>query len=215
MPWKDQLMAAPWGLASLILISAYALGCFATGYYLVRVMVGRDVREIGSGNVGARNVGRYLGKTGFAVTLLGDIGKGMFVVWAARHFTHDAWLISMAMIAVVAGHIWPAQLMFRGGKGIATSLGAILVYEPRLALAFILLFLVIFAILRSTTLPGLLAFALLPAVCLYDRENVPQATAISALAIFVMVAHRKNLMEEISRLLGSRNLEPKPTPPEL
>lgn len=208
-------MAAPWGLASLILISAYALGCFTTGYYLVRVMVGRDVREIGSGNVGARNVGRFLGKTGFAVTLLGDIGKGMFVVWAARHFTQDGWLVALTLVAVTAGHIWPVQLMFRGGKGIATSLGAILVYDPRLALAFILLFLVIFAILRRTTLPGLLAFALLPAVCLYDRENVPRATIVSILAILVMVAHRKNLVEEFSRLLGSRNIEPKSTSPKL
>ena len=122
MPWMEQFEPANWAEAGWIALGAYALGCFTTGYYLVRMWTGQDLRELGSGNVGAKNVGRVLGKTGFFLTLLADFGKGAFTIWAARHFTTDPRAVAVAALAVVAGHIWPVQLLFRGGKGMATSL---------------------------------------------------------------------------------------------
>ena len=121
MAWIEQLQSANWFQATGCALGAYLLGCLATGYYLVRARTGRDIREIDSGSTGARNVGRVLGKTGFGLTVLGDFGKGALAVWGARHWTHDHQLAALAMLAVVAGHIWPAQLRFRGGKGVATS----------------------------------------------------------------------------------------------
>jgi acyl-phosphate glycerol 3-phosphate acyltransferase len=157
MPWIEQLRSANWGQASCVALAAYLLGCFTTGYYLIRLRLGQDIRDLGSGNVGARNVGRLLGWPGFLVTVLGDFGKGALAVWAARHFTTDDWGVLVAMLAVVAGHIWPVQLLFRGGKGMATSLGALLTYDWQLALVFVLLFAAAFAALRKTVLPGLFA----------------------------------------------------------
>jgi len=105
----EQLHSADWTQASWIGLCAYLLGCFTTGYYLVRRRTGQDIRELGSGNVGAKNVGRVLGWTGFWVTLAGDSAKGALAVWSARRFTNDDNLAALAMLAgtlpVSAGQI--------------------------------------------------------------------------------------------------------------
>jgi len=209
MPWIEQLQSANWRLGSSMALGAYSLGCFATGYYLVRMRTGLDIRELGSGSIGARNVGRVLGSIGFLVVLLGDLAKGAFAVWAAGHFTKDDRLVALAMLAVVAGHVWPVQLRFHGGKGIATSLGALLVYDYHLALAFIVLFVCAYAVLRKTVLPGLFAFACLPLVSVFLDQEHAKIVAMSVLAGIVLVAHRKNVMEEIWNLLERRNVHPK------
>ena len=178
----QQLLSAHWGEGSGIAVAAYLLGCFTTGYYLVRLKTGQDIREAGSGNVGAKNAGRILGWPGFLLTVLGDAGKGIFAVWAASHFTLDDRLVAGAMLAVTAGHIWPVQLRFRGGKGMATSLGALLAYDLHLTAAFVLLFIGSFAIVRKTVLPGLFAFACLPLVSVYLGHEPAKALAISVLA---------------------------------
>ena len=206
MRWIEQFEPANWEQAGWIALSAYALGCFTTGYYLVRFRTGQDIRELGSGNAGAKNVGRVLGKTGFFLTLLGDVGKGALVIWAARHFTNDPRWIALAALAVVAGHVWPLQLFFRGGKGMATSLGALLIFDYHFALAFVLFFAAGYALLRKAVLPGLFAFACLPALCLYGEPNSARTFGVSMLAIMVLFAHRKNLFEEISHLLERRNI---------
>jgi len=215
MPWIEQIQSANWTQASWIVLGAYVLGCFTTGYYLVRVRTGRDIREQGSGSVGAKNVGRTLGWTGFGVTLLGDIGKGAFAVWAASHWTRDPHYLALAMIAVVVGHIWPAQLRLHGGKGVATSLGALLIYDYRLTFAYVLLFVALFAFVRKSVLPGLFAFICLPLVSYYMKRDSVDATEISILAGLILVAHRKNLTEEILHYVERRNIEPKHNPREL
>jgi glycerol-3-phosphate acyltransferase PlsY len=142
------------------------------------------------------------------VTLLGDLAKGALVVWGARYLTADDGLAGVAMLAVVAGHVWPAQLGFRGGKGMATSLGALLIYDYHLTAAFVLLFVVAWCAVRKMVLPGLLAFGCLPLVSLYLGNEPAKAVGISILAGVILVAHRRNLIEELSRLIPHRNLHP-------
>lgn len=201
MPWIEQIRSANWGQGSCIALATYLVGCFTTGYYLVRGRTGQDVRELGSGSVGAKNVGRVLGGTGFVVTMLGDFAKGALAVWAVVHFTKDARLAVLSMVAVVAGHVWPVQLGFRGGKGMATSVGALLVYDYHLAVAFVVLFAAAAGILRRTVLPGLLAFACLPLVSMYLGHEPARTVGISVLAGLVLIAHRKNLIEEVAQLV--------------
>ena len=215
MPWIEQIQSANWNQASWIALGAYVLGCFTTGYYLVRLRTGQDIREQGSGSVGAKNVGRLLGWTGFGLTLLGDFGKGAFAVWAASHWTKDPRYFALALLAVVTGHIWPAQLRFRGGKGVATSLGALLIYDYHLAFAFAFLFAAMFPIVRKTVLPGLFAFLCLPLASYYLKRDSADAVELSILAGLVLVAHRKNLMEEILHYAERRHVEPKHHPREL
>jgi glycerol-3-phosphate acyltransferase PlsY len=212
MTWIDQLQPTNWNRASGIALGAYILGCFTTGYYYARLRTDQDIRDLGSGSVGARNVGRVLGWQGFFITLLGDFTKGAFAVWAAQHFTTDNRLIEIALLAVVAGHIWPIQLRFHGGKGIATSIGGLLVYDYRLAFVFLVLFTGAFATLRKTVLPGLFAFACLPlaAAYMYWDPDPGRVVALSLLAAMVLVMHRKNLSDEFFHFMERRHAEPKP-----
>ena len=114
--------------------------------------------------------------------------------------------IAVAALAVVAGHIWPVQLLFRGGKGMATSLGALLIFDYHFAGVFLLIFTAGFGLLRKTVLPGLFAFACLPLVCLYLDPNPARTFGISMLALFVVFAHRKNLFDEFFIFLERHNL---------
>ena len=211
----EQLWSANWSQASCIALAAYLLGCFTTGYYLVRLRLGQDLRGLGSGSVGARNVGRQLGWQGFLLTVLGDCGKGALAVWAARHFTTDDRLVLVAMVAVVVGHVWPVQLLFRGGKGMATSLGALIIYDYNLALVFALLFAAAFAVLRKTVLPGLFALACLPLMNWYLAHRPAELVGTSVLAGVVLLAHRRNLVAELSQFLDRRNIRPEQHSPEL
>lgn len=183
-----------WGL-----ILAYALGCFATGYYYVRWRTGTDVRTLGSGNIGARNVSRVLGKSGFFVTLLGDLAKGALAVWGAQTAVLSVTGTLLAMLAVVAGHNWPAQLGFRGGKGVATSLGALLMFDFRWAVILGMIFLAAWTLLRRFTLCGLMAYALAPWAVLFWEGASVRWTGLLAVSALVLLAHRDNLREELGR----------------
>ncbi len=215
MSWIEQLQSANWSQASGIALTAYILGCFATGYYLVRMRTGQDIRELGSGSVGAKNVGRLLGWRGFLTVVLGDVCKGMFAVWVARHFSKDDRIVALAMVAVVVGHVWPAQLWFRGGKGMSTSLGALLIYDYHLIGAFLLLFMGFFVVLRKTVLPGIFAIACLPLVSMYLAQEGAKVVGISIISGFVLITHRKNLLEESFHFVERRKIHAKHNRTEL
>ncbi|HEY9174183.1 MAG TPA: glycerol-3-phosphate acyltransferase [Verrucomicrobiae bacterium] len=204
MSWLERILGPPanWDQAFLIALGCYLLGCVTAGYYLVRLRTGRDMRQIGSGSVGARNVSAVLGPSGFMATLLFDIAKGCGAVWAVRKYSGDERLVALAMLAVVVGHIWPVQLRFRGGKGVATSLGALLIYDWRLVIAYGLLFLLPFACLRKTVLPGLIAYGLLPLASFFLKHDGIKLTVVSFLVAFILIAHRRNLVKEFDALIA-------------
>ena len=191
---------------SLILL-AYSLGCFTSGYYWTRWRAGLDIRQQGSGNVGARNVGRVLGRPSFVVVLLLDMLKGVLAISAATHFGLRPEAVVAVMVAVVAGHSWPIQLRFAGGKGIATSLGALLIYDPLVTGILTFVFLCLWPFIRNFTLTGLMAFALLPlAVCGCGLGNI-EVAATSFLAVLVLITHRRNIREEFARIFPHRELK--------
>jgi glycerol-3-phosphate acyltransferase PlsY len=200
--------SAPPSRVAGILTASYSLGCFTSGYYLVRWRLGQDIRETGSGNVGARNVGRLLGAPGFLATTAGDFAKGALAVWIALEFTHDLRLAGLAMLTVVLGHIWPVQLGFRGGKGVATSLGALTVYDFHLLAAYGILLALFLAALRRTTLAGLLAFACLPFAAFFLTPEPGRVVIISILSAMILFAHRKNLIAEFTSPPLSEHTEP-------
>ncbi|HEX5423513.1 MAG TPA: glycerol-3-phosphate acyltransferase, partial [Candidatus Acidoferrales bacterium] len=110
----------------LIAVVAYFLGSIPFGFLIVKVR-GRDIRESGSGNIGAANVARSAGAIAGALTLILDAGKGYLAVWIAAHWTHsDVRWMMVAALAAVIGHMFPVWLRFKGGKGVATSLGVFL-----------------------------------------------------------------------------------------
>ncbi|HYG22300.1 MAG TPA: glycerol-3-phosphate acyltransferase [Verrucomicrobiae bacterium] len=209
MSWIDYWYSANGNLAVGLFLFSYVLGCFTSGYYFVRWFTDQDIRLIGSGNVGARNVGRLLGKKGFFLTVVCDVFKGVLAVWVAHHFTNDPRIILLSMIAVVAGHVWPLQLRFHGGKGMATSIGTLLAFDPQLAAVFAVLFIALLPVFRRTVLPGLIAMACLPLADVWLHPQPAHVTLLSAWAAIVLLAHRRNFVEEFSLLAARRN-QPQP-----
>ena len=215
MAWVEQLQSANWSQMVVYALGAYVLGCFATGYYLVRALRGRDIREVDSGSVGARNVSQVLGKWGFLLTTLGDIIKGVLAVWATWRLTGDGQLAALVMLAVTIGHIWPAQLWFRGGKGVATSLGAVLIYDWRLAMMYVVVFLAGFVVTRKTILPGLFGYVCLPVAAWWLAHDGLQTTVVALLGAMVLFAHRRNIVEEFPALATRCGVVAKPEQPKL
>lgn len=174
----------------------YLLGSFTSGYYWVRWRTGQDIRLVGSGNVGAKNVGRVLGPSGFCITLLLDVAKGVIAVALASYAKLSDEGVVACILAVVAGHNWPAQLRFQGGKGVATSIGALVAFDSLAALVVLILFLPLWGLVRSFILSGLLAFAITPLVLFLAGFENPSIAALSFLAILMLITHRKNIREE-------------------
>lgn len=183
-----------------VLFACYLVGCFTAGYYWVRWRTGQDIREQGSGNVGARNVGRMLGGTAFVATALVDLGKGALAVGMALYFGLRPEMVIAAMLAVVIGHNWPMQLRFHGGKGIATSVGVLLAYDSFLIVLLLALFLPLLALSRRFTMSGLLAFALSPLLVFLWGLDHMEVVATSLLGIVVLFSHRKNIRQEFARI---------------
>lgn len=186
------------------IVASYLLGCFTAGYYWTRWRTGQDIRTLGSGNVGARNVSRTVGLTGFAVTLFIDLGKGALVALGARTLGLGEIASVAALVAVAIGHTWPVQLRFQGGKGLAVSFGALLGYDPFLVLCQIAIFVPMIALLRNFTLSGMLAFALGPLLAFLLGADKDGVAAMSLLAILVLLTHRKNIREALAQLTQFR-----------
>lgn len=148
----------------LLVTGGYLVGSIPTGIILSKLFGAKDVRQEGSGNIGATNVFRVLGaKLGF-LTLLGDVAKGIIPVALTCSLTdNDMWIAAVALFTVL-GHLFPIFLKFRGGKGVATALGIFLVLAP-LALPFvILMFVLVVMKWKYVSLGSLTASALLPIV---------------------------------------------------
>jgi glycerol-3-phosphate acyltransferase PlsY len=189
------------------IVASYFIGCFTAGYYWTRWRTGQDIRALGSGTVGARNVGRVLGAGGFTITLLLDIAKGALVVAGAVQLGLTSEALVASIVAVVIGHTWPMQLRFHGGKGVAVSVGALLAWDPFIMLCLIAIFLPIVAVLRNFTLSGMLAFTVGPLAAFFCGLDKAEIAAMSCVAILVVTAHRKNIREEISRIVPHRSVK--------
>jgi glycerol-3-phosphate acyltransferase PlsY len=179
----------------LVLIAAYLIGGVPFGYLLVRLKTGRDVRSLGSGNIGATNVLRTTGRAIAVVTLLLDIAKGWFAVWLAARFTENSavWM-SAAAVAVMLGHAFPVWLRFKGGKAVASFIGAFLYLTPVPLLASLLLFVIVVAASRYISLGSILAAGAFPfAVWLILHPETPILLAAFVAGAFVVFRHRANL----------------------
>lgn len=188
----------------ICILIAYLLGGICTGYYLVRFKAGLDVREHGSGGVGARNVGRVLGKSAFIITLLGDALKGLLAVSLARKFEIAAPAVSLVLVAAIAGHIWPLPLHFRGGRGIATAIGAYLAYDLNLTLLLVGITVVLLIFRRGFILSGLSAFLLLPLVAYALDFPGHSAAALAGSSVMILFAHRERIRKALAQIQTQR-----------
>ena len=198
----------------LIPVVAYFLGSIPFGYLIVKLSRGRDVRESGSGNIGATNVARVAGRGAGLVTLLLDAAKGYFAVWLAMHWFHAniRWTMAAAVLAV-AGHMFSCWLRFRGGKGVATGLGVFLPISWQAMAAALVLWLIVLAFWRYVSLASVAAAAALPFLvyAFYAPHHAPPiAVSVSStvVAALIILKHAQNIQRLIagkeSKLAGRK-----------
>jgi acyl phosphate:glycerol-3-phosphate acyltransferase len=151
-------------VATLVFVFVgYLLGSIPFGIILTRIFGGKDVREHGSGNIGAANVSRVAGPVAGVLTLILDTTKGAAAVWLAGEFTeHNASAMILAGLGALLGHCFPVWLKFKGGKAVATALGVFLELCPMAALAALVVFVLVVAFWRYVSLGSLSAAAAMP-----------------------------------------------------
>jgi glycerol-3-phosphate acyltransferase PlsY len=174
-------------------LCAYLLGSVPTGLLLARAFGGVDIRTKGSGNIGATNVYRTLGRTVGILTLAGDCLKGMIPVLAAKALElPDIWIAAVG-VAAFLGHIFPVFLGFKGGKGVATALGVFLAASPLAVLAALGVFIIVLVLWRFVSLASITAAAFMPALtALIDKK--PMIVGMSmCIAAIVILKHRDNI----------------------
>jgi glycerol-3-phosphate acyltransferase PlsY len=176
-----------------LIIGAYLVGGLSPGYWLVRWRVGIDVRTTGSGATGASNVGRVLGRKGYAMVLVVDLLKGALVGGVARALgTPTVWAFAAAFLVVI-GHIWPIWLGFRGGKGVGPFIGVWLVLAPLALLPSLVIGLSLLAWLRRVSLAGLCSLIVLPAAAWWATEARSAVAVACATISLLLWAHRANI----------------------
>jgi glycerol-3-phosphate acyltransferase PlsY len=181
------------GLSSLVI--AYLLGAVPFGYLLVRWRTGGDVRELGSGNIGATNVLRTTSRALGVVTLLLDIAKGFLAVWIAALLTaHSPVWTGAAALAVMAGHAFPVFLKFHGGKAVASFVGAFLYLAPVPLAAVLVLFVLVVAVTRYISLGSVAGAAVFPfAFWALAHPPLPLLVAAVVAGAFVIWRHAENI----------------------
>jgi glycerol-3-phosphate acyltransferase PlsY len=178
--------------AIAIPLAAFLIGSIPFGYLLVRAKTGGDIRARGSGNIGATNVLRTSGAKLGLLTLALDAGKGLLAMELALRFAAgSANVVAAALLLVVLGHLYTPWLRFRGGKGVATALGAFLRLAPLPMLVALALFVVVLAVSRYVSLASIVASAAVPLV-LAGRIRLPIEVAAIAVAVLVIARHSAN-----------------------
>ncbi|MDO8715971.1 MAG: glycerol-3-phosphate acyltransferase [Dehalococcoidales bacterium] len=146
----------------MLVLGAYLLGSIPSAYLIARWTRGIDIRQYGSGNVGASNISAVVSKWWTVPVTIFDLGKGMLVVYLARLVGLELYQQILVGIAAIVGHNWPVFLHFSGGRGILTTVGVILVLSPWLTLSMVGVALLFFAPLHQLPIVALLVFSAAP-----------------------------------------------------
>jgi glycerol-3-phosphate acyltransferase PlsY len=182
----------------LLIAVGYGMGSIPTGLLIARWQKGVDIRQYGSGNTGMTNVLRAVGKGAAALTLVGDLLKGLIPILLARAWLTSPWAIGLVALAAIIGHMYPLFADFHGGKGVATTLGAFMPLLPGPLLIAFVVFAACVALRRQVSLGSLAAAAILPIAALLWGS--PTAYVLYALVAAALIWYRHH--ENIERLLA-------------
>ena len=176
-----------------VVAAAYLLGSFSFGLFVARWYGQGDLRESGSGNIGATNVARTVGRTPALLTLLGDSAKGFMAVLLAQWWGTSLIVTALAALGAVVGHMFPLYHRFRGGKGVATSLGVMVPLLPWPTLGAIVVWIAATLVLRYVSVASMLAALVVPLLAFLRGDPPPFVMAACAAALLILAAHRGNL----------------------
>lgn len=190
---------------ALLIICAFVMGSIPVGVIVAKTK-GIDLKKIGSGNIGATNVLRSLGKGPAALTLFGDILKGTLAVALGKYFGLGTFYQGLIGLSAILGHNFSLFLGFRGGKGVATSLGVFLLYSPQTALITFIIWVVVVLTTKYSSLGALISFGLLPLtiILLDGKDKLPVAVLVT---LFILIRHTDNirrLIKGTERKIGER-----------
>lgn len=189
-------------LYAFLIIASYFIGAIPTGVVLAAAFSGKDIRQEGSGNIGATNVTRVLGKKLGALTLAGDLLKGFLPVCIGSYLVSSLSVVCLMGLAAFLGHLFPVYLKFKGGKGVATALGVFLYFAPFVILIEIVIFVAVVGIGKYVSLGSLIAAAAMPLLLLLFAYPKPVVLLSSAFGLLIFIKHKAN----IQRLLnGTEN----------
>ncbi len=185
-------------MIALALAASYLAGSIPFGLLIARAATGKDVRSVGSGNIGATNVARTAGRAAAVATLLLDAVKGLLPVLLTLRLM-PPWLAPACGLAAVIGHCFPVWLRFRGGKGVATGLGVALALSPWAALAGAAAWLVCWKLLRISSV-GSLAGVAVTLLCAAFTASRPAVLSLLALSALIVLRHKANLQRLLGRI---------------
>ena len=182
----------------LAILGGYLLGSIPFGLIATRLGGAGDIRQIGSGNIGATNVLRSGRKDLAAITLIGDAGKGVVAVLLARWLSHDsAFIVALAGGAAFTGHLFPVWLKFKGGKGVATFYGVLLAACWPVGVLAAVTWIAVAVLFRVSSLAALVAAAFAAPFALATDQPYPMLALSLFMAVLIFIRHKDN----ISRLL--------------
>jgi glycerol-3-phosphate acyltransferase PlsY len=176
----------------LLILGAYLLGSIPTGLLLARA-AGVDIRTTGSGNIGATNVYRTLGRSVGILTLVGDCLKGLIPVLVVRYLGLGDIMIAAVGTAAFLGHVYTVFLGFKGGKGVATALGVFLGVSPAGVAIAVVIFIAVVAAFRYISLGSITAAAALPLIITLLDRRPPIIAMTAVIALLVIWKHRENI----------------------
>jgi glycerol-3-phosphate acyltransferase PlsY len=182
-------------MGALAVVAAYLIGGIPFGLIVVKLMTGADVRDGGSGNIGATNVLRTTGRLAGVLTLILDAAKAWFAVWLADRLSggSEFW-VSFAALAVLLGHAFSVWLRFKGGKAVASFVGAFAYLTPIPLLAVVLIFVFVVAWTRYLSLGSIIAAGLFPVACwMILHPAWPVLIAAIGAAVLIIERHRGNI----------------------
>src|SRR5438445_2761646 len=185
----------------LTAVVSYLLGSIPFGYILIRLLRGEDIRQTGSGNIGATNVSRTSPALG-VVTLVLDALKGLAAVALTRTFFPGSFLLpAVAALFAILGHIFPVWLRFRGGKGVATGLGSFVMLAPKAVLVAIAVFVAVVLVFRHVSLGSIIAVALFPLLAWQLNgygDNAAALICMTIASILIIAKHHENIRRLLS-----------------
>ncbi|NLC45269.1 MAG: glycerol-3-phosphate 1-O-acyltransferase PlsY [Clostridiales bacterium] len=178
----------------LVVVIGYMIGNFASSYFVGKLMAKIDIREHGSGNAGATNIFRVLGAKAGTIVFIGDILKGILATAIGLWITGDRVGAMLAGIMAVVGHNWPVLLNFKGGKGIASSFGLIIVLFPKIALILFAVVVPLMLLTRYVSLGSITAAVLFPVLLIAYQEPLKIILLGFVVALLAILRHKDNLV---------------------
>jgi glycerol-3-phosphate acyltransferase PlsY len=194
----------------LLIVGGYLAGSVPTGVILAKLFTTKDIRQEGSGNIGATNVYRVLGARLGVLTLVGDVLKGAIPVFLARTLLGDDLWIAAVALSTFLGHLYPLFLKFRGGKGVATALGIFMVIAPLVVACAAGVFVLVAVIWRYVSLASLAASALMPlflGIAGYSSVYVGLGLIVGCLIFYRHGDNIKRLREGVEKKISKKKMQ--------